>query len=127
MRRPQLLGLQRQLKIRAQPRKTARQREGLEPGAQVLADLAFDFRHALDQHIECTVLTQELGCGLGAHLVDAGNIVGAIPNERQIVDDLLRIDIKFGLHARTVERGIAHGIDERNGLVDELRHVLIAG
>ena len=77
-------------------------------------------------HVERAVLIQKLRRGLRADHVDTGDVVGGISDQRQVIDDLLRIDIKFELHAGAIERAVAHGVDERDRLVDELRHVLVA-
>jgi hypothetical protein len=73
------------------------------------------------------VLAEPFGRSLGADLRDARDVVGGVADERQVVDDLLRLDVELGLHARTVHRRSGHGVDQRHQGADQLRHVLVAG
>ena len=76
---------------------------------------------------ERAVGVEPLGRGLRAYLVDARDVVRAVADEGQVVDDLFRIHVKLGLHAVAIEERIVHRVDQRDALVDELCHVLVAG
>ena len=65
------------------------------------------------------------GC-FGSHLGNAGNVIGAIANQRQIINDLLRVYLKFGFYALTIQTRAGHGIDQTDMRVDQLRHILVA-
>ena len=65
--------------------------------------------------------------GLFAHPFHARDVVGGIAHQRQQVDDLPGGDTEFPFYALDVEHGSGHGVDQRNVLVDQLRHVLVAG
>ena len=73
------------------------------------------------------VLRQPLGCRLGADFVDTGDVVAAVTDQRQIVDDLLGPDIKLGFDAGTVHARVAHGVDQLDVFTHQLRHIFIAG
>ncbi len=49
------------------------------------------------------------------------------PTQREVIDDLFRINVELGLHAGAIEHRVAHRVDERDRLVHQLRHVLVAG
>jgi len=51
------------------------------------------------QVVERRVLVEPLRRGLGAHLGHAGNVVRRIADEREVIDDLLRIDVELDLDA----------------------------
>ena len=72
-------------------------------------------------------MLQEFRAGLWPHLVDTGNVVGAVADQGQEIDHLLRVHIELRLHAVAVEHRVVHGVDEGDRAVDELRHVLVAG
>jgi hypothetical protein len=95
--------------------------------AQVLAHRAADLARVLDDRVERTVLADPLAGGLRADLLDARHVVDGIADERQVIDDPLRRHAELLLHARGVEPFVAHRVDERDVLVDELREVLVAG
>ena len=103
-----------------------RQGQCLKACAQVLADLAADVGRVGYDRIQRVVLRQPLGSGLGAHFVDAGNVVAAIADQRQIIDDLLGPDIKLGFDAFAVQARVAHGVDQRDMRIHQLRHVFVA-
>ena len=80
-----------------------------------------------DDAVYCVVQIQPLGRRLRADFGYAGNVVGCIANERKIIDDLLREDIKLGFDAVAIQPRFVHRIDERNVVVDELCEILVAG
>ena len=125
--RGELLDRQRHFEIGADGGEAARELECGEPGAQVLAHLAGDFGDAADQLVEAAVLLQQLRGRLGPDLLDSWNVVGGVADQRQVVDDLLGVDVELELHALAVEHRVGHGVDERDGAVHQLRHVLVAG
>ncbi len=64
--------------------------------------------------------------GLRAHLRYAGNVVRAVADEREVVDDLLGQHVELRLDAGAIELGVEHRVDAGDAVVDELRHVLVA-
>ncbi len=123
----ELGGLERQLEIAADGRELARQFERLEILAQALADFALDVLGVLDDLVERAVLVQPLGRGLGAHFRNARDVVGAVADEREVVHDLRRQHVELGLDAGAVELRVEHRVDDRDVVVHELGHVLVAG
>ncbi|MNN28925.1 hypothetical protein D3C81_1425080 [compost metagenome] len=73
------------------------------------------------------MLGQPFDRGLGADLGHAGDIVDRIADQRQVVDDALGRHAELGRHARGIEHFAAHGVDQRDLVVDQLRQVLVAG
>ena len=96
-------------------------------GAQVLADHAFHTVGLGDQMSQRAVFGQPFHGGLGADLGDAGDVVHAVADEREVIDDAFGRHAELGGHAGNVERFLAHGVDQRHVVVDQLRHVLVAG
>ncbi len=86
-----------------------------------------DLAGARLQRVEVAVLLQPLGGRLRSDAWHARNVVRGVADQRQVVDDLLGRHVELLLHASAVERRVAHRVDERDVLVDELRHVLVAG
>ena len=64
---------------------------------------------------------------LRANLGDSRDVVDAVPHEREVVDDPLRRHAVLGRHALPVEGRLAHRVDQRHVVADELRHVLVRG
>ncbi len=95
-------------------------------GAQALAHLALDFTLVLEQVVDCRVLVQPLGCGLRADLRHARDVVRGVAHQREVIDDLLRIDIELDLDAGAIERRAGHGVHQRDAVVHQLGHVLVA-
>ena len=94
---------------------------------QAFADLALDLVAMREQRIERRVLVEPLGSRLRADLWHARYVVRGIADQREVVDDLLGIDVELGLDPVTIEPRVGHGVDERYAAVDQLRHVLVAG
>ena len=70
---------------------------------------------------------QPLYRGLGADLGHTGNIVRGIADEGQVFDNALRRYTELVYHSLTVVACVFHGVDESDVVVDQLRHVLVAG
>ena len=109
---------------RCQP---ARQVQLLKIITQAFADLAANFIGTRDQRINVLVLVQPFGSRLRAHLGDARDVVGLVTDQCEVIDNLFRPDIKLFLHTVAVHVGVGHGVDQCHLLIDELRHVLVAG
>ena len=65
--------------------------------------------------------------GFGTDLIHSRHVVDRIADQREIIDDTLRLDAEFFLDARDIERLVRHRVDERYLGIDELRHILVAG
>src|SRR5690606_9773505 len=112
--------------IAVERRELARELQVFEAGAQALTDFACNRIRIGNEIVERAVLVQPFRGGLRPDLRYAGDVVGRIADEREIVDDLLRPDVEFLLDALAVQARSRHRVDERDALVDELRHVFIA-
>ena len=123
----QLFGADLSAKCGIDGGKLARQLQQLEFVAQIFADLAADVGGVRDQRVERLILIQPLRRGLRPHSGDAGNIVGAVADQGQVVDDLLGKHIELGFDAGAIEARVAHGIEQLNMRPHQLRHVLVAG
>ena len=95
--------------------------------AQVLADLATDVAGVRHDGIQRAMFLQPLYRGLGADLGYTGNIVRGIADEGQVFDNALRRYTELVYHSLTVVACIFHGVDQGDVVVDQLRHVLVAG
>ncbi len=98
-----------------------------DAGAQVLAHLAGDFRRMRQQRVEGAVAIEPFCGGLRTHLVDTRDVVGAVAHQREVVDDLFRIHVELRLDSGAIQQRVVHGVDQRDALIDQLRHVLVAG
>jgi len=105
----------------------ARQRQDALVFAQAFANFSRHFCRLGQQFVQRAVLPQPLGGGFGTDLRDAWNVIRGVAHQSQIVDDLLGPDVELRLDARAVHDAAAHGVDKRDAIVDELRHVLVAG
>ena len=72
------------------------------------------------------MLDEPLGRRLRPHLGHTRNVVARVPHEREIVDDERRRHTELGGNAGFVERGLRHGVDERDVRRHQLRQVLVA-
>ncbi len=99
----------------------------IEHRAQVLAYLALDGIGVADHAVEVAVVLDPFRRRLRAALRHPGDVVDAVAHQAQIVDDALRWHAELVLDAGRIEHGAAHGIDQGDALIDELRHVLVAG
>src|SRR5205085_10153534 len=73
------------------------------------------------------VLHDPFAGGLRPDLVDAGDVIDLVADQRQVIDDLFRRHAELRLHAGNVELLVGHRVDPERALVDELREVLVAG
>ena len=92
---------------------------------QVFTDLALDLVGMPDEIVDVVVFGKPFGRCLWPALVDAGNIVGSVADEREVIDDLVCSHAESLHDAVTVGHGFAHGVDERDPVVDELRKILV--
>jgi hypothetical protein len=103
---------------------------GGQPGqrlAQVLAGHALDAVGRGHHAVQRAEVGDPLRRRLRAHLLDARHVVHAVADEREVVHDALGRHAELGLHAFDVQPLVAHGVDERDPLVHQLRQVLVAG
>ena len=77
--------------------------------------------------VGAAVFVQPFRGGLGPDLRHARDVVRGVADEREVIDDLLGHHVELRLDARAVELRVEHRVDERDAVVDELRHVLVAG
>ena len=119
--------LVRDLAIALDRHQRARGRQPVERLAQVLAHDTLDLGRRCHHGVERTVLLQQLDRGLGPDLFHPRDVVHAVADQRQVVDDARRRHAELGLHAGHIQRLAAHRVDKRGLVVDQLRHVLVAG
>ncbi len=78
-----------------------------------------------DQCVEGLITREPAGRGLRPHLRHTWNVVHRIPDEREIIDDLLGIYVELGLDTLPIESRVRHGVHDGDGIADELCHVLV--
>ena len=102
-------------------------RQPVQRLAQVLAGGTLHRRRGGQHALERTILGDPLRGRLRPDLLDAGHVVDRVADQRQVVDDALRRNAELGDDAGRVEPFVAHRVDQRDVLADELRQVLVAG
>ena len=105
----------------------ARLRQPVERLAQIFADHAADLLSVLHHVVQRAILGEPLHRSFRADLVHARNVIHHIAGQCQIIHDALRRHAELGVHARHIQRLVAHGVDQRDMRVDQLRQVLVAG
>ncbi len=70
---------------------------------------------------------QQAERGFFADAGHSGDVVDLVAHQRQVVDDQLRPDAEFVVYALNIHHRIGHGVDQRDVLIDQLGHVLVAG
>ena len=73
------------------------------------------------------MLGNPFGGGFRADLLDAGHVVHRVTHQCQVVDDARGWHTKLGGDAGHVQPLVAHRVDQRDLLVDQLRQVLVSG
>ena len=116
-----------QFHVGADGRQFTAQGQGLRCVPQVFTDLAFDIVGVFDDVVQVVVALKPFDRGLRSALVDAGDVVHLIAHQGQVIDNLLRSNAEFLHHAVPVHPGLGHGVNQRNVIADQLRHVLVAG
>lgn len=96
-------------------------------GTEVFTHLAADFVRMGDEFVERRVLVEPFRSGFGATACDAGDVVDAVTDKREVVGDLCWRDTEFGDDACLVERFVAHGVDPEDTGSNELGKVFVAG
>ena len=92
----------------------ARGRQPVARLAQVLAHHAADLVGVRQDLVQRAVLLQPLGRGLRPDLVHARDVVHAVADQREVVDDLVGPHAELGRHAGLVEGLVGHGVDHRH-------------
>jgi hypothetical protein len=81
------------------------------------------FQHAFER----AILKEPLARRLRTDFVDAGYVVDGIADQREVVDETIRLHAELLFDAGFVERLVRHRVDECHVRAHELRHVLVAG
>ncbi len=121
------LGAGVEFQVTADGGQLARQRQLLQRGAQLVADLALDLAGMLDHVVQRAPGGQPLGCSLRTHAGYARDVVRGVADQGEVIDDLPWRHAELLLHAVGIEPGAAHGVDQRDVFIDQLGHVLVAG
>jgi hypothetical protein len=79
------------------------------------------------QIVEAAVFCEPFHRGFRPHLGDAGYVVDRIADQREVIDDALGRHAELGGDPGHIKRFLAHGVDQRHLVVDQLCHVLVAG
>ena len=124
--------LRRQIAVGLDGDQLTRRGQPAERLAQVLAHHATDRGRLRHDAFQRPVLLQPFHRSLGADLAHPGHVVDRIAHQREPVDDPLRRHPEFGQHTLAVQslgrRIVAgHGVDQGHVIIDQLRHVLVAG
>ena len=77
--------------------------------------------------VERAILRQPFHRGLRADFVDTGDVVHRVADQREIVDNLRRLDAELLLHALFIQGFAGHGVHQPDHRIDELGDVLVAG
>ncbi len=101
--------------------------QDMQAGPQVLAHLAPDGVGVGDDLIQAAVGLEPLHGGLGSHARDAGDIVGGVPHQGEVIHDLFGRDAELVHDPLGIELGVGHGVDQGDVVVHQLGHVLVAG
>jgi len=104
----------------------ARERKVRNGFAQIVAGHALDAVGGGHQRVDGAMFGQPLDGRLGSDLVHAGHIVDRVADQHQVIDDALRRHAELVVHPGNVEHLAAHGVDQRDVRVDQLRQVLVA-
>ena len=128
LRPPAQLGNRRiEGQVQVDRREPARQLEFRQVLTQAFTDLALDVGGMGHERIQGAVLAEPPGGRLRPDLRHARDVVGAVADQCQVVDDLARLDVELLLHPGQIEPAARHGVDAGDVGADELRHVLVAG
>ena len=104
------------------------QRQLLQRGTQVVADLALDPGRTGDHAVQRFVFGQPFGGRLGPAFGHARDVVDAVAHQRQHVDDLVGADAELVHHRRfAVHAAAAHRVDQGDAGPHELGEILVAG
>ena len=120
--------IDRHVEIAVEPdrRELLRQHQRVDIVAQAFADLALDLAGMLDDAVGAFVVVEPLRRGFRPDLGHARDVVRAVADEREVVDDLLGPDVELFLDRVAIEHAVVHRVDERHVIVDELREILVA-
>ena len=107
-----------------------REAQGVDARAQVVADFAGDFAGVVDEVVDGLVFGQPFGGGFRPDFGHAGDVVRAVADEGEEVDDLVGAQ---GVHFEAlgdVGGGgyrVFHGVEQGDvGMGEQLRHVFVA-
>jgi hypothetical protein len=126
----ELRHLSRQVCIGQDRDQRARRGQPADGLAQVLARGAVDLLGVLQQVVERAILGEPARGRFRPHLLDARNVIDAVTDQHQIVDDPFRRNSETGDHARTIEAPRrtsvpAHRVQQFDLIADQLRQVLV--
>ncbi len=117
-----------QLHVGADGHQLAVQRQPLQRGAQVLADLALHGRRGCHHAVQVLVLGQPLGGGLRPAFLHARHVVDGVAHQRQQVDDLVGAHAELVHHRRIrIHAAAGHGVDQFDARAHQLGEILVAG
>ena len=95
---------------------------------QVVAQaLALNLREVVVNALERAVGVQELARGFGADVRHTGNVVRAVPHEREQVRHLRHLDAEALHDLGRADHPIAHGVPHEHVVTDELHEILVGG
>ena len=104
--------------------------QGGDASAQVVADFAGDFAGVVDEVVDVAVFGQPFGGGFRPDFGYAGDVVGTVADEGEVVNDLVGaqgIDFEARRHVVGGGDGVFHSIEQGDvGMNQELRHVFVA-
>ncbi len=93
---------------------------------QVFADFAFELGGSRHDIFQRTVFFQPFDRCFGADFIDTGDVIHGVANQREVIADAFGRDPEFFHYASRVGVMPAHGIDQVNTFIHQLRHVFVA-
>ena len=93
----------------------------------MLADFAADFPGPCHQSIQRAKLGQPFHRRFLPAFRHTGDIVGFVADQGQPIGDALGRHAEFRHHAGRVQARVGHGVLQRHRVIDQLRHVFVAG
>ena len=94
--------------------------------AQIVAHLAGNLVCIGHNAVETGIGCEPFNRGLRPAFRHTWNVINGIPNEGEVINDLIWTDPKFGHDPGLVQILISHRIHQGHVRVDELGHILIA-
>ncbi len=119
-----------QVRIGANRHQGAGRRQPIQGLSKIFSHHPADLPRMRKHAIERAVLAEPAYRGLRSDLFDARNIVDAVADQRQVIDDAFRRNAKARYHPVPIEAPsrsavAAHGVEQLHLIVDQLGQVLV--
>ena len=124
---PELVHVAREVEVLPDRREFLRQAKLLDILPEAFADLTLDVVGVFDDVVGTRILVEPLRRRLRADTRHPRDVIGAVADQGQVIDDLLGINVELLLDAVAIEDLSGHRVDERHVVADQLRHVFVDG